>query len=836
MLEDGTGVTKGQDGAEPGTPVTFNIALAGDLPAATTVNFKLEGTGSNPATINTDTGSSVTVTYKDATGADKTATATVQSDGTFSVSLPAGTKATGIVVSVPVTDDTTPEAVEGIKLSASTSGNTGTAPSASASITDNDYQPPIIATLAAAVVSEEGLPGGIKDTAGPSDTTDSAVATSSTVAITYATSIQLTAPTGTLKSGGTDIVWAGSGTSTLTGTVGASGPEAIKITMAADGTYTVNLSKPLDHPAPPVGTPSVENTLSFNVGVKANGQGGTSTTSTLTVTVEDDSPTSGASLSRATADPAQDTNVLITLDLSSSTGSPTTPGQIMYEQLTAAKDLVRFYDTLGATKVLITVFSGQSDAKVLGKLSYYDTQYSNTNYGSAQWLTVNDAIKAIDKAYAAIPNGMTYYEAGLIATTAALNNATLDAQRISGAKMNSFFLTDGNPDLANFSTAVNNWKTVVDAKDINSWGVQFGGFSSTVNPQPNSQLNQISMDGTKTPVDESRNGIAVSDLSALSQKLKNLAIPIMTGNLMTSGTDTVTNLPVAVASGADGLGSVFSVKVNNVTYGYNSTTDKANVGGVDVAATGVVTSGTAKFDNGTNEWTLKFASGNTVTVNMTTGAYSYEITGTPAASGDSFEYTLQDFDGDKGTNTMKLLSSSGVSLTGDGAPNTLTGGTYADVIKGMDGNDSISGLGGNDVLYGGNGNDTINGGAGNDIIYAGAGSDQLTGGAGNDWFVWVPGDVGGTDTITDFRANGDNDRIDLSALMTEDGGTSPTANNLNKLLGWDSATKTLSISTTEINSGVTSANAELRIVLTSNSVVDQITSVNDMIAKGFLIL
>ena len=49
------------------------------------------------------------------------------------------------------------------------------------------------------------------------------------------------------------------------------------------------------------------------------------------------------------------------------------------------------------------------------------------------------------------------------------------------------------------------------------------------------------------------------------------------------------------------------------------------------------------------------------------------------------------------------------------------------------------------------------------VLTANSGSDTLTGGAGNDTFVFAPGQK--IETITDFKANGDHDRIDIGAYI-----------------------------------------------------------------------
>ena len=132
----------------------------------------------------------------------------------------------------------------------------------------------------------------------------------------------------------------------------------------------------------------------------------------------------------------------------------------------------------------------------------------------------------------------------------------------------------------------------------------------------------------------------------------------------------------------------------------------------------------------------------------------------------------------------------GVTLTGDGNPNTLTG-TVDD--------DSLSGLGGNDILQGGGGNDLLNGGDGFDravftdatagvtitlasgsVTGAGIGTDTLFGiegaiGTNNDdtfdarGFAGVTNIAGTPTGFNDFEGKGGNDTI--YALVNSQGAT-----------------------------------------------------------------
>ena len=100
-----------------------------------------------------------------------------------------------------------------------------------------------------------------------------------------ALTVTLTAPSASLISGGQEIVWTGTGTGELVGRIGSdTGDEAVRVSIDNTGTYTVTLSKPLDHPIN-----SVEDVLSFDISVAAN-DGNATSTGKITVSVEDDMP------------------------------------------------------------------------------------------------------------------------------------------------------------------------------------------------------------------------------------------------------------------------------------------------------------------------------------------------------------------------------------------------------------------------------------------------------------------------------------------------------------------------------------------------------------------
>ncbi|WP_409012594.1 VCBS domain-containing protein, partial [Aeromonas veronii] len=154
-----------------------------------------------------------------------------------------------------------------------------------------------------AVVSEEGLSGGIKDTAGNSDSTDSVIAsgkiTVGDVDSQDTLNVTLSAPSTALTSGGVAVQWSWNATTKVltgyTGTQGGADYKAVidvKLTAPTgstkgDWSYEVTLKAPLDHP-----DKESEDALSFKVGVSVS-DGKTTVTDSLPITVEDDAPIAG---------------------------------------------------------------------------------------------------------------------------------------------------------------------------------------------------------------------------------------------------------------------------------------------------------------------------------------------------------------------------------------------------------------------------------------------------------------------------------------------------------------------------------------------------------------
>ncbi|MGW8422251.1 VCBS domain-containing protein, partial [Comamonas sp. HJ-2] len=141
-------------------------------------------------------------------------------------------------------------------------------------------------------LSEEGLPHGLKDDQGDTDTTDavtySGKLTIADVDVNDSHTVKLVQPAANaLSSQGKPVVWTLSDDGhTLVGK-DFHGNSVITVTMTDAGGYTVTLSGQVDHP-----TNSVEDVLQLGIGVQVN-DGHATSNGTITINIEDDSPEFG---------------------------------------------------------------------------------------------------------------------------------------------------------------------------------------------------------------------------------------------------------------------------------------------------------------------------------------------------------------------------------------------------------------------------------------------------------------------------------------------------------------------------------------------------------------
>ncbi|WP_374243253.1 VCBS domain-containing protein [Zoogloea sp.] len=461
---------------------------------------------------------------------------------------------------------------------------------------------PVVGT-GSATVSEEGLATGAPDGKGTSDTTNLTTA-SGTIAFGDADGNTLTAtlspPPVDITSGGKSISWSGAGTSTLIGTAG--GVEIIRATIAADGSYTVKLSGPVDHP-----DKTAEDVRAIDFGVNVS-DGIATTSGVLTINVEDDAPAATAATQAISVAPT-DTNLLIMLDTSASMIRTDGVGGTtrLASAIGALNTLLDSYDSFGEVRVRLVTFN--SSAKDIG----------------ATWFTVAQAKAELAKITA---TGGTNYDAALATGQTAF---TTPGKLASGQNI-AYFLSDGEPNLGTDigTTDEAAWKTYLQTNQITSFALGMGGGATQ------SYLDPIAYNGATA---SNLDGKVISDFNQLSTALQATVPAPAAGEILSGGL-----LGGTSVFGADG-GHIQSITVDGVTYTYN------NSGAGSIAVSGGASHGS--FNTANQQLSVTTATGGSLVINMSTGSYTYTpsaIVGTSVQ--DGFGFTLVDNDGDTASSTV----------------------------------------------------------------------------------------------------------------------------------------------------------------------------------------
>ncbi|WP_153161663.1 VCBS domain-containing protein [Zoogloea sp. 1C4] len=461
---------------------------------------------------------------------------------------------------------------------------------------------PVVGT-GTATVSEEGLTNGASDNFGTSDTTNLTTA-GGVISVSDVDGNTLTAtltpPPVDLTSGGMSISWTGAGTGTLIGSAG--GVEIIRATIAADGTYTVKLSGPVDHP-----DKTTEDVRTINFGVNVS-DGVTTTTSTLTVNVEDDAPIASAATQAIAVAPA-DTNLLIMLDTSASMTLKDGVGGTtrLSSAISALNTLLDSYDSFGEVRVRLVTFN--SSAREIG----------------STWFTVAEAKAQLAKITA---TGGTNYDSAIAAGEAAFTTAG----KLASGQNIAYFLSDGQPNLGTEigTTDETGWKSYLQTNQITSFALGMGVAAIQ------SYLDPIAYNGvTRTNLD----GQVISDFNQLSSALQATVPTPAAGEILSGGL-----LGGTSAFGADG-GHIQSITVDGVTYTYNDSASGS------ITVTGGTSHGT--FNTATQQLSVTTAAGGTLVVNMSSGSYTYTPIATVSNTiHDGFGFTLIDKDGDTAASTV----------------------------------------------------------------------------------------------------------------------------------------------------------------------------------------
>jgi uncharacterized protein YegL len=460
---------------------------------------------------------------------------------------------------------------------------------------------PAISASQTSSISEEGLAGGIADSLGTSDVTNSATSTAQ-FTVSGATSVTLGLPTVAYTSGGSAITWAlSNGNQTLTGT--AAGQTVMTVAIDNTGKYTTTLLKPIDHPVT-----TTEDVRIVPITVTAS-NGTASATSTLNVSVEDDSPFASNTTTSVTL-PNVNTNIELILDVSGSMGTADAGGgktrlQLMKESV---GQLLDGYDNLGEIRVRIVTFSDTA------------AQQGGT------WVDIATAKTIINGLTA---NGATNYDAAIVTAQTAFNSSG----KISGAQNVSYFLSDGQPNPA--SSQIDppeeaTWTNFLATNDIKSFAFGMGTGATQGN------LNPIAYNGLDN-VDT--NGVVVSDITQLPPVLRDSVVSPSLGNVVTGGLS-------GFGFGADGAGNIDTLTIDGTTYTYNP----AGAGAVTVSGTN-----RSVFETADNTLTINTLKGGKFVINLDSGDYNY--TASPTISSqqqESVGFSVRDRDGDGATAQLTI--------------------------------------------------------------------------------------------------------------------------------------------------------------------------------------
>jgi large repetitive protein len=469
---------------------------------------------------------------------------------------------------------------------------------------------PIIGT-ATARISEEGLPGGIADTAPNAtlDTTNS-VTFSGTLAISDADAGEtLTAtlgnPGAVLTAGGIPVTWTGVGTGTLIGS--AAGNEVIRITLTSNGAYTVTLSRAVDHP-----TVSLEDLKSFDIPVSvSDGTVTTTNASAIRVIIEDDAPTATGETG-SSAQVQQDINTLFILDFS------------------ASIDDSELNVMLDAVKNALTLL----DASALNALTIKFVIFSSSSFASPLTFTSAAAANAYLDSLNPLDGGTRPDNIGQTTNyTSAIQTALANFSAVPGAVNQVFFLSDGNPNsgtqfgvggvINSLSvSAAAAWNAFVDNNNVNVTAI---GIDN--DPESPLQLQRLrDVDLNAPPNNEP---ILVEDFEALVATLLSVVVPPATGG----------DLDANDNYGADG-GRILSITVGAVTYTWDGGSTISLSSGGTIAGTSI---------------SVLTPQGGTLQLNFATGQYNYQppspITVTAT---EVFTYTIVDRDGDSATASLSV--------------------------------------------------------------------------------------------------------------------------------------------------------------------------------------
>ncbi len=650
---------------------------------------------------------------------------------------------------------------------------------------------PTIEVSAIAIVSDEGLTGGLKDNVGvPNDDTDSKTFVGNlTVSDVDGDAVTVSIiDTGSFPAwtfGGTnDVVdWSISGDGlTLTGM--ANGSVALTVEIAPSGlntyTYTVTLHQPLNHP-----NVNVEDELNFDITVQAS-DGTSTSTDSFNVQVEDDSPVinsiqdaimpnvEGLSVNGTfDAGFGADLCKQVLVDLGSaaagtsytttSLGTDANGNQVFKVDVTGGDVNFTFYyyatfnavTEEGEVHAFVEAPSGTSgNLSFAGKEGFFDLT-ANCD-GTYQFDLLNNGFAQIDTVeFATAPSGnfdQLYILDGTFYTPATLPPGETPDVTIDALKAG----VDDDVNTSNNGLAVDNQNTDVGETLLFDFAQSQPAVSLTVAKFTGS-ASQVTLVITISDGNTTSTATVV-----LNDPGGNNGVPlVINGSLnWSNGYFPFTSLSIANTNNPGNANDGASVNFTDLTFNSETTIGDLSLnfdltvvdrdGDSKTVADGLTVDLVGTDGEGSDKFTLTGTGAPEV---LASGEGADTISG-GAGGGDTIDYSNSEAGV---TVNLATNTASGGYATGDvisGLENII-GSDFIDTLTGDASANKLSGLGGNDTLTGGGGNDTITGGQGDDTVDVNLGNDT----------VRITSALDGKDVINGF----DNDATDGQDVIDLDG-------------------------------------------------------------------
>ncbi|MEY4747903.1 MAG: hypothetical protein RIQ60_117 [Pseudomonadota bacterium] len=484
--------------------------------------------------------------------------------------------------------------------------------------------PIFAAAVTNTALSEEGLPGGLPDLIGTSDTTNATSRTgqisvtdveNNGITLALIAPDKFSLPDGSsqapVTTNGLALTWLNptvngvADTHTLLGRV--DGKTIVSATIDDAGNYKVDLLAPIDH----VGT-NVEDALSILFGIRATDNGGPQpgvSTATLAISVEDDAPQFDQTPKTGTVQTVN-TNLMVVLDTSGSmsTADGISTTSRLESAVNALKNMITRYDLQGEVQVRLVTFA-------------------TTATDAGKWMTVAEAQATLDAVLKAGPGGESDYHNALAVAQNAFSTTPL-----TGAQNISYFLSDGAPTSPIGSEALttgetDNWTNFVTNNLIKSVAIGIGADALPA------QLDLIAYDGTANVAAADTKASMVTNVDQLDTVIAGTVPAPLSGYLAGASAQSV--------GGADG-GYISHVTIGGFDFSFSGHQPSQSI----IASKGVL--GTDyTYDPTTHLLVINTPKGGHLSIDMDDGKYGYEPpAGLSGGYTETVNFVVSDRDGD----------------------------------------------------------------------------------------------------------------------------------------------------------------------------------------------